>query len=94
MFAVKKIGSFAYLKSLNMLMLVRKIFLTSPPDNIVGKNLHNLVKILGNIGQSMTTPLPPPPPMLMASRRPCVQTLWFAIKFDKLANLFQEISLP
>ena len=23
-----------------------------------------------------------------------VQTLWFAIKFDKLANLLQEISLP
>ena len=51
-----------------MLMLVRKIFLTSL---IFGKNLHDLVKILGNVGQTMTTPPPPPPPMLVASRRPC-----------------------
>jgi hypothetical protein len=48
---------------------VLQIFLTSPPDNIFGKNLYDLVKILGNVGQNMTTP--PPPPMLMASRRPC-----------------------
>ena len=50
-----------------MLMLVRKIFfdyayvslenvLTSPP------NFYDLVKILGNVGQNMTTPPPPPPP--------------------------------
>jgi hypothetical protein len=55
----EKIGSVAYLgrKILNVLMLVRKIFLTSPPvDNIFGKNLYHLVKILGNVGQNMTTP--------------------------------------
>jgi hypothetical protein len=45
-----------------MLMLFLKIFLTSL---IFEKNLHDLVKILGNVGQTMTTP----PPMLVA--RPC-----------------------
>jgi hypothetical protein len=58
-----------------MLMLVRKKFFDyayvstenfsdpSPPppvDNISGKNLRDLVKILGNVGQTMTTPPPPP----------------------------------
>ena len=38
-------------------------FLTPPPvDNISGKNFYNLVKILLNVGQNMTTPPPPPPP--------------------------------
>jgi hypothetical protein len=68
----EKIGSLAYLgrKILNVLMLVWKIFLTSPR----GQHFRDLVKILGNVGQNMTTPPPPPPPppppMLMASRRP------------------------
>jgi hypothetical protein len=54
-----------------MLMLVRKNFfdLTPAPANIFRKNFYDLVKIIGNVGQNMTTP-PPPPPMLMASRRP------------------------
>ena len=43
--------------------MLMKIFLTPlPVDNIFGKNLHDLVKILGNVGQTMTTPPPPPPP--------------------------------
>jgi hypothetical protein len=50
-------------------MLVRKIFFDN--DNIFRKNFYDLVKILGNVGQNMTTRPPPPPPMLMASRRPC-----------------------
>jgi hypothetical protein len=55
---------------LTMLMLVRKIFLTSHPpppppppppprrvvDNIFGKNFYDLVKILRKVGQNMTTP--------------------------------------
>ena len=50
-----------------MLILVRKIVLTSPLspppppiDNIFGKNSYGLVKILGNVGQNVTTPPPPP----------------------------------
>jgi hypothetical protein len=40
--------------------LVRKIFLTAPPvDKIFRKIFYNLVKILGNVGQNMTTPPPP-----------------------------------
>ena len=51
-------------------MLVRKIFFDyayvsrenffdlPPVDNIFGKNLYDLVKILGNVGQNMTTPPP------------------------------------
>ena len=48
-----------------MLMLVGKIFSDlqpAPPppiDYISGENLHDLVKILGNAGQTMTTPPPP-----------------------------------
>jgi hypothetical protein len=47
-----------------ILVLVRKFFSTSPPhsspvDNIFGKNLYDLDKILGNVGQNMTTPPPP-----------------------------------
>jgi hypothetical protein len=38
--------------------------------NIFGKHFYYLVKILGKVGQTMTTP--PPPPMLMSLRRPCV----------------------
>jgi hypothetical protein len=55
-------------------MLVGKIFFdyacVSPEnffdlpsvDNIFGKNLYDLVKILGNVGQNMTTPPHPSPP--------------------------------
>jgi hypothetical protein len=54
-----------------MLMLVRKNFfdyayvspenfLDLPPvDNIFRKIFYDLVKILGNVGQNMTTPPPP-----------------------------------
>jgi hypothetical protein len=50
-------------------MLVRIIFWQHlPVGNIFGKHLYYLVKILGKVGQNMTTP---PPPMLMSSRRPC-----------------------
>jgi hypothetical protein len=48
---------------LTMLMLVRKFFLTStlppPPPPPLRKNVFDLVKILGNVGQNMTTPPPP-----------------------------------
>jgi hypothetical protein len=47
---------------LTMLMLVRKNFfdLTPAPANIFRKNFYDLVKIIGNVGQNMTTPPPPP----------------------------------
>jgi hypothetical protein len=64
MFAVKnwKLCLF-WLKNVEYAYVNPEIFLTSPPiDNIVGKNLHDLVKILGNVDQNMTTPPPPPPP--------------------------------
>ena len=62
-------------KSLNMLMLVRKFFFDyayvspenvfDPPppppfDNVFRKYLYDLVKMIGNVGQIMTTPPPPP----------------------------------
>jgi hypothetical protein len=34
------------------------LFDLPPVDNIFGKNLYDLVKILGNVDQNMTTPHP------------------------------------
>jgi hypothetical protein len=70
-FAVKKLEA--------LLILVEFAY-----DNMFRENVYDLVKILGNVGQNITTPPPPPPPppprppppppppMLMASRRPCL----------------------
>jgi hypothetical protein len=38
------------------------VFDLPPVDNISGKIFYDLVKILGKVGQNMTTPPPPPPP--------------------------------
>jgi hypothetical protein len=54
----EKIGSIADIgrKILNMLILVRKNFFAYISPEI----FYNLVKILGKVGQNMTTPPPPP----------------------------------
>jgi hypothetical protein len=65
-----------------MVVLVRKMFLDGayvspenffdppPVDNIFGKNLYYLVKILGNVGQNMTTP-PPLTTLAFQAGDPC-----------------------
>jgi hypothetical protein len=82
MFAVKKIGSLAYLgrKLLNILMLVRKHFfdcayvspenfLTSPPPP---SHTHFRERLGQNPRKCWSKhDDTPPPPLLMASRRPC-----------------------
>ena len=72
--------------------------LTTPPppppvDNIFMKNFYDLVKILVNVGQNMTTS--PPPPMLMASRRPCVEPTVYDIKLSNVVYqlIVQEIEI-
>jgi hypothetical protein len=62
LFWSKNILRFAYVSPEN--------FLTTPPRQQQFREtfLLYLVKILGKVGQNMTTP--PPPPMLMSSRRP------------------------
>ena len=44
--------------------LLMLVFGPPPPpiDNIFGKHFYYLVKILGKVGQYMTTPPPPPHP--------------------------------
>ena len=87
MFAVKNIGSFAYLgrKMLNMLILVRKIFfeyvyvrpenffdLTPPPPPPHRQHVREKFVGLGQNSRKCWSKHDDTPPMLMASRRPCI----------------------
>jgi hypothetical protein len=73
MFAVKKLEAFLILVekcSIYLINMLKNFFDPPPPrQHFREKFVLYLVKILGNVGQNMTTP--PPPPMLMTSRRPC-----------------------
>ena len=64
-FAVKNF-EYAYISPENCFDYIspENFFDLPPVDNISVKNFYDLVKILGKVGQNMTTPPPPPPPML------------------------------